>query len=108
MHATGDQSGEVRHVHQIDGANFVGDLAHAGEVDGARIGRAAADDELGLFAHGDGFHLVIVESLGFTSDAVADDAVGFAAEAELVAVGEVTAMARSSPMMVSPGWMTAA
>ena len=92
MHASGDQSGEVRHVHQVDGSDLVGDLPHAGEVDDARIGRAAADDELGLLAHGDGLHLVIVEGLGLAGDAVADDAVGLAAEAELVAVGEVAAV----------------
>jgi hypothetical protein len=92
MHASGDEPGEVRHVHQVERANLVGDLPHAGEVDGARIGRASADDELGLLAHGDGFHLVIVERLGFASHAVADDVESFAAEAELVSVSEVSAM----------------
>ena len=108
MHASGDQSGEVRHVHQVDGSDFVGDLAHAGEVDGAGIGRASADEELGLLAHGDGFHLVIVEGLGFAGDAVADDAVGLPLKLSLCPWVRCPPWARSSPMMVSPGWMTAA
>ena len=94
MDATGDQAGEVRHVYQVERSHLVGNLPHAGEVDGARIGRAAADEEFGLLAHGDGLHLVIVEGLGLTGDAVADDPVGLAAEAELVSVGEVAAHGR--------------
>ena len=48
MRAAGDESGEMRHVdHQI-GADLVGDLAEALEIDDARIGRAAGDDDLRL------------------------------------------------------------
>ena len=50
MHASGDQAGEVGHVDHEVGADFVGDGAHAGEVEDARIGAAAADDDLRLFA----------------------------------------------------------
>ena len=47
MHAAGHQPGEMRHVHHEIGADFVGDRAEAGEIDEARIGRAAGDDQLG-------------------------------------------------------------
>ena len=48
MRAAGDEAGEMRHVdHQI-GADFVADLAEALEVDDARIGRAAGDDQFRL------------------------------------------------------------
>ena len=40
------QAGEVRHVHQEDGAHRIGDLAEAAEVDDARVGAAAGDDHL--------------------------------------------------------------
>ena len=53
MRAAGNQSGKVRHVDQVDRADLVGDLPHAREIDHARISAAAADDQLGLFAHGD-------------------------------------------------------
>ena len=46
MRAAGHEAGEVRHVDQELGADFVGDLAEAAEVEHARIGRAAGDDDL--------------------------------------------------------------
>ena len=36
----------MRHVDQEVGADLVGDGAHAGEVEVARVGAAAADDHL--------------------------------------------------------------
>ncbi len=68
-----DQSGEVRHVHQEERADFVGNLAHAGEIDDARIGAAAADDQLGVFFLRQLFQIVVVDGLGFFGDAVGDD-----------------------------------
>ena len=48
MHAAGHQAGEMRHVDHEEGADLVGDLAEAAEIDDARIGRAAGDDQLRL------------------------------------------------------------
>ena len=92
MHAASDEAGDVGHVEDIDRADFVGDLAHAGEVPETRIGAAAADDGLGLFAHGDGFKLVVVDELGVAADLVKGGAIELAAEAEPVAVGKVAAV----------------
>ena len=61
MDAAGDQAGDVGHVEDVVRANLVCDLAHAGEVPEAGIGAASADDDLGLFADGDGFELVVVD-----------------------------------------------
>ena len=47
MRAAGDQAGEMRHVDHQDGANRVGDLAEAPEIENARIGRPTGDDHLG-------------------------------------------------------------
>ena len=45
MRAAGHEPGEMRHVdHQI-GADPIGDRAEAGEIDNARIGAAAGDDQ---------------------------------------------------------------
>jgi len=65
MHAAGHESGKVRHVDQIKRAHSIGDLAHAGEVNGARIGAASADDQLRAFLFRELFQLVIVN--GFRS-----------------------------------------
>ena len=92
MDAAGDEAGEVGHVDHEVGADFVGDGAHAGEVEVAWIGAAAAYDDLGFFADGCGFELVVVDGFGVFADLVADDAVEFAGEVELVAVGEVAAV----------------
>ena len=50
MHASGNQPGEVRHVHQVKRANLVGDLAHARKINDARVRAAAADNQLRPFA----------------------------------------------------------
>ncbi len=92
MRAAGDEAGDVRHVEDVDRANLVGDLAHAGEIPQPRIGAAAADDGLGLFALGDGFELVVVDEFGVAAHLVERGPVKLAAEAELVTVGEVAAV----------------
>ncbi len=88
----GDEAGEVSHVDHKKGADFLGDLAHAGEVELAGVGAAAANDDLRFFAEGDGFELVVVNGFGIAADLVADDAVELAGEVELMAVGEVAAV----------------
>ncbi len=70
MHAARHQTGNVRHVEDVYRTDLVGNLPHAGKVPEARIGAGAADDDLGLLAHGDGFHLVIVDQLGVAPDVV--------------------------------------
>ncbi len=92
MHAAGDQAGDVRHVEDVNRAHLVGDLAHAREVPQARIGAGAADDDLGLFLRGDGFHLVVVDGFGVAADVIEGGAVELAAEAEPMAVGQVAAV----------------
>src|SRR5581483_224164 len=49
MNTAGNQSGEVRHVHQVEGAHSIGNLAHAPEVNNARVSASATNDELGTF-----------------------------------------------------------
>ena len=92
MRAAGNQSGEVRHIDQVDRANFVGDLPHAREVDDARIGAAAADDQLGPLAFGDLLQLVVVDGLGFARHAVGNDLVGLAGEVQRMSVREMPAV----------------
>ena len=47
MHAAGHEPREMGHVGQQHGVHRIGDGPKAGEVDRARVRRAAADDELG-------------------------------------------------------------
>ena len=92
MRAAGDQSGEVRHVDQVDRAHFVGNLAHAREVDDARIGAAAADDQLRPLALGNLLQLVVIDGLGFFGHAVGNDLVGLAGEVQRMSVRQVAAV----------------
>ncbi len=48
MHPARHQAGEMRHVHQQQRADLVADFAEGAEVDDARIGRTAGDDQLRL------------------------------------------------------------
>jgi hypothetical protein len=57
----GDQAGVVRHVDPEDGADFLGHLGEALEVDAQRVGRGAGDDDLRLVLARQRFHLVVVD-----------------------------------------------
>ena len=70
MDAAGNESGEVGHVDDEDRAGLVGDVAHAGKVEEARVGATAADDDFGLLADGDLFEEVVVDGFGVFSHAV--------------------------------------
>ena len=70
MHAAGDEAGEVRHVDHEVGADAVGDLAEALEVPGARIGRAAGDDQFRLHLLGAAGDLIHVDDLVFAPHGV--------------------------------------
>ena len=48
MRAARDKAGEMRHVNQKKRANLVRDLPEPLEIDDARIGRAARDDQARL------------------------------------------------------------
>src|SRR6185437_4737335 len=92
MHARGNQAGEMSHVDDKKSADFVGNLAHAGKVEGAGISAAAADDHLRLFALGNLLQLVVVDDFCILADTVAGDAIELAGKIQFVAVGEVAAM----------------
>ncbi len=62
VHLAGDQPGEMRHVdHQI-GADRIRDLAELREVDDARIGGPAGDDDLRLVLGGEARNLVEIDA----------------------------------------------
>ena len=46
LQARCDEAGEMRHVAEQERADIVGDLAELRRVDGPRVRRAAADDQL--------------------------------------------------------------
>ena len=68
VQARGDESGEVRHVHPEQGAHLVGDRTERGEVEGARVGGPAGDDDLRLVLDGGRrtSSMSMVEVSGFT------------------------------------------
>src|SRR5271170_2048289 len=92
MRAAGDQSGEMRHVDQQQGAGLVGNLTHPGKVEDARISAASANDQLWPLSLGDPLQFVVVNHLGLALHSIRDDAVEFAGKVQLVAVGQVTAV----------------
>ena len=75
VHAGGDEAGDVGDVGHQQGAALVGDLAEGGEVDGARVGAVAADDELGPVLQRQRAHLVVVDGLGVGAHVVGDHVV---------------------------------
>ena len=103
MKPRGDQAGEMRHVDHEIGADAVGDLAEAREVDDARIGRAAGDDHRRLVLLGEPLDLVIVDAVVVGAHAILHGVEPFAGEVGRRAVGEMAAGGEAMPMMVSPG-----
>jgi hypothetical protein len=91
VRAARDQPRDVGDVGDQDRARLLGDLGEGGEVDGARDGRTAAEDELGAFLEGQLPHLVQVDPAGVGTDAVADGVEPLAGGRDRPAVGEVAA-----------------
>ena len=63
MHAAGHKAGEMRHVDHQVGADIVGDLAEAAEIDDARIGGAAGDDHFRPMLFGEPLDFVHVDQV---------------------------------------------
>jgi hypothetical protein len=97
VQAGGHQPGEVRHVDDEQGADLVGDLPEAGEVELARVGRPAGQDDLRAALAGDARHLVHVDPIGLGRDLVGGDVVQPARHVELHAVGQVAAVGQREP-----------
>src|SRR5437667_5067709 len=92
MNSAGNQPREMCHVDQIEGANFVGDLAHAGKINNPWICAASADDQLRFFLLRQLFEIVIVNGLALFRDTVRDNSISFAGEIQMVAVSKVSAV----------------
>ena len=90
--AGGDEAGDVRHVGHVHCADAVGDLAGALEVDAARVGRRAGHDELRPVLLGKARHLLVVDGLALAVDAVGDELEEAAAEVDVAAMGQVSAL----------------
>ena len=69
-----DQPGEMGHIDEEIGAGLVGDVAEAGEIDGAGIGRAAGDDHLRPVRTREIADLVEIDRSTVAGDAIGDDA----------------------------------
>ena len=92
VQARGDEPRDVGDVdHQIS-ADFIGDLAQAGEVDDARIGGRACDDHLRLVFEGEFFEGVVVDALVSLGHAVGNDVEILARDIDGRAVREVPAV----------------
>ena len=85
----------MRHVDHEIGAGLPGDRRKALEVDDARIGRRARDEQLGLAFERDLPHLVVVDDLGDGVDAVGDELIVLAREVHGGAVGQVAAVGKA-------------
>src|ERR1700733_15628059 len=92
MNTASDKACEVCHVDHEIRSDFIGDGAHAREVELARVSATATYDHLWFLAFGYGFELVVVNGFGVFAYLVANDSVEFAGEIQLVAVGKMAAV----------------
>ena len=88
----GDQAGDVGHIDHEFGSDVLGDLAHAREVDGPRVGGRPGDDKPGPVLLGEALELVVVDELELSVDAVAYEAVELGGEVDGTSMGEVSAV----------------
>ena len=92
-----DQTRGMGDVGVHDGAHLVADLAHAPEVDMARVGRKADHDELRPVLAGDLGHRVVVEQLGLAVHTVGDDVVQLAGKRQPMAVRQMPTVGQIHP-----------
>ncbi len=97
MQPGGDETGEVRHVDHQQRADLVGDLAEAREVELARVGRPAGQQQLRPALAGDARDLVHVDQAALAVDLVGGDVVQAPGDVDLHAVGEVAAVGEREP-----------
>ena len=97
MQSGGDESGEMGHIDEEDGANGVADFAKALEVPDAGISAASGDDHFRLVLFGQAGEGFEIDALVLLAGLVGDDVIGLAGKVELVAVGEMAAMIEVEP-----------
>src|SRR5881398_1718472 len=107
MDPRGHEPGDMRHVHDEDRADLVGDAPERREIDDARVGATAADQDTGALAARDLAHLVIINPAGVFPDSVMSGAEHCPRKVHGRAVGEMAAVRQRSPSSVSPGFATA-
>ena len=78
MDARGDQSRDVRHVHEEHRAHRLRDFRHAREINDARIGARAHDHHFRLVLLREAVEIVVVDGFGFLRDAVGHEFVRLA------------------------------
>ena len=92
MTTGGHEAGDVGDVRQQHRAAVTGDLAHALEINHARICAGAHRDHAGLMLSSHGGELIVINPLILLVNPVMDDLKKFAGEIRRVAVSEVAAM----------------
>ncbi len=92
VHTCRHEPRDVRDVRQEDRVYLIGNLPEAPEVDRARVGAGAADDDLRPHLERTLTDLIVVELIGLLGEAVEVRVVELAAEVHAVAVSEVAAM----------------
>src|SRR4051794_14856631 len=85
-----NEPSEMRHVDEQQRTNLIANRAEAGEVEMARVGRAAGDDHLRAMFLREAFDLVEIDQMVVAPDAVLDGIEPFARLRRRSAVGQVT------------------
>ena len=97
MEPGGDQPGDVGDVGEKIGPDAAGDLAHAREIDCARVGAGAHRDHPGLLALRSLGELVIVDPAVVLADAILAELIELARKIRGIPVGEMSAVAQIHP-----------
>ena len=99
MRAAGDESGEMRHVNHEYGADRIRDFAEAREINHARIGGAAGDDDFRLCVVRERLDFVIVDALIVAPHAIGDRLEPLARHVHGRAVGKMAAGGEVEPQI---------
>src|SRR6185295_12285746 len=97
MLASGDQSGDMRHIDHRECPNLTRDLPDPFEVDRPRIGACSHDDQSWLFAAGNTFKLFIVDGFGFFPHAIRNEVIVLSGKIQRMTVCQVTAVRQRHP-----------
>ena len=107
MQPGGDETGEVRHVDDEDGTDLIGDALQGREIDDARVGAPATDQEPRPLAARHVAHLVVVDPPGVLAHPVGARLEQHPREVHGRAVRQVATVRQGEPQQVSPGFVSA-
>src|SRR5260370_42507000 len=94
MNAGGDESGDMRHIHEKERANGLRGFGNALKIDDSGVGAGAGNDHFWLVLVGKAFNLVVIYAFVFLFHVLTDEFVHWAGAIQPMPTRKVAAMGK--------------